>query len=584
MSGSETSRRFHVIREIATGGFGSVYLTKIIHGDGFTRLAAMKLLHPKWSENEEIASRMRDEARLLGWLRHRNIVDVLDLTRIDGRVAVVMEYLEAIDIKVIVKALAHKHQRMPLRVALEVCTAAASALDAAYNRPPYVGEKPLRVIHRDIKPSNIMVDESGLVKVLDFGVARADFDSRESHTKEMAFGSIEYMPPERLFFEPESHYSDVYSLGATLYEMLAQEKLGKARLRPDEHERWIDERWEALARDLQVEREETAWDLRQLLYDMVAFDAEDRPSGSDCVVRMRALSRSLTTEPGLAEWAEVFVPPVVHAFQSRQRSGPPDPLVDKVLREDSQTFDLQTADETGPVTPEPHEVIDDLTEEEPVHTGVEDDRWEALKAATLKEIGLTPPPAPRLDPPPSAPRAPARRPAQDRSAPPPRAPQQAEHAPPAREEDEPSWLLVVAMLLMGGLSVFAGASALSATVVWVFEPVEAVAAAVPELDLEPEVVPEPPVEEEPALDVAPAEPHASFASLVPDTKRIIVRCAVGDGSGDAVAYVVGAVPGRCSVTVVDEARSRYMAVVDDVAAGQAWQCFGPESDTCVEAP
>jgi serine/threonine-protein kinase len=223
---SEATRKFHFIREIASGGFGSVYLAKVIHGDGFSRLVAVKLLHPKWSENEEIASRMRDEARLLGWLRHKNIVDVMDLTLIDGRCAVLMEYLEAVDLKVIVTACLDHGARIPLRVCLEVCSAVASALDAAYTRPPYAGEKPLRVIHRDIKPSNIMVDEGGTTKVLDFGVARADFEQREAKTQELSFGSIEYMPPERLFFEPESPASDVYSLGATLYEMLALDKLG----------------------------------------------------------------------------------------------------------------------------------------------------------------------------------------------------------------------------------------------------------------------------------------------------------------------------------------------------------------------
>ncbi|HNC97343.1 MAG TPA: serine/threonine-protein kinase, partial [Myxococcota bacterium] len=205
-----------------------MYLAKIMHADGFSRLAAVKLLHQRWSANQEIAQRMRDEARLLGWLRHRNIVDVMDLTTIGGRVAVIMEYLEAVDLKTVIQKHVDEGRWLPPRAALEITAFVASALDAAYNRPPYQGEKPLRVIHRDIKPSNVMVDESGTVKVLDFGVARADFDMRESHTQELPFGSVDYMPPERLFFEPETPFSDTYSLGATLYEMIALEKLGKA--------------------------------------------------------------------------------------------------------------------------------------------------------------------------------------------------------------------------------------------------------------------------------------------------------------------------------------------------------------------
>jgi serine/threonine-protein kinase len=216
-------RRFQFIREIASGGFGSVFLTKVMHADGFSRLVAIKLLKSQWTDSDEVARRMRDEARLLGLLRHRNIVDVIDLSSIDGRAAVIMEYLEAVDLRTVVIDLAASGRRMPVRVGLEAASAVASALDAAYNRPPIPGDKPLRVIHRDIKPSNIMVDDTGMVKVLDFGVARSEIENRESHTQELQFGSVDYMAPERLFFEPETPASDVYSLSATLFEILALE-------------------------------------------------------------------------------------------------------------------------------------------------------------------------------------------------------------------------------------------------------------------------------------------------------------------------------------------------------------------------
>ena len=98
MTSRETARRFHFIRQVATGGFGTVHLCKVMHADGFSRIVAVKLLNAQWSENQEVTSRIRDEARLLGLLRHRNIVDVIDLTSIDGRTAVVMEYLEAVDL------------------------------------------------------------------------------------------------------------------------------------------------------------------------------------------------------------------------------------------------------------------------------------------------------------------------------------------------------------------------------------------------------------------------------------------------------------------------------------------------------
>jgi serine/threonine protein kinase len=355
-----------------------VYLAKVMHADGFSRLAAIKLLHQRWSENVEIAQRMRDEARLLGWLRHRNIVDVIDLTTIGGRVAVIMEYLEGIDFKGAINHIEDTGSRMPPRAALEATAFVASALDAAYNRPPYQGEKPLRVIHRDIKPSNIMVDESGTVKVLDFGVARADFDHRESHTQELQFGSVDYMPPERLFFEPETPFSDVYSLGSTLYELLALEKLGKAKGRPEKHAQFLVDRMDFLR--TRCDLPGAAGDATiEFVRAMCAYNHEGRPSAAEVVTRCRALARGFEGE-GLTEWAERLIPPLVKAIREAPRE--PNPLTDSILSEDSASFKAEDtyveAVEGGVV----------LRAEDPVPAAIpkSDARMQQLRDAARSEI------------------------------------------------------------------------------------------------------------------------------------------------------------------------------------------------------
>ncbi len=336
MSSREHHRRFHFIREIASGGFGSVFLTKVMHADGFSRLVAVKLLKAQWSDSDEVARRMRDEARLLGLLRHRNIVDVIDLTSIDGRAAVIMEYLEAVDLRMVSQELASQGLRMPVRTALDIAGAVASALDAAYNRPPIPGDKPLRVIHRDIKPSNIMVDETGMVKVLDFGVARSEIDNRESHTQELQFGSVDYMAPERLFFEPETPASDVYSLAATLFEILALEKFGKARGRPARHAAYVVDRLSFLRACLHIPNAAAA-ELEKLIGDGLAFNHEDRPTAAEFYQRARTLAR-LVEDDDLPTWAERYVPPMVRAHQDAQKAESPNPLSDQVLVEDAKLF------------------------------------------------------------------------------------------------------------------------------------------------------------------------------------------------------------------------------------------------------
>ncbi|MEC7241514.1 MAG: serine/threonine-protein kinase [Myxococcota bacterium] len=374
MSGNEKSREFQFLKEIAAGGFGSVYLTKISHPDGFSRLTAVKLLHRRWSDNEEISRRMRDEARLLGWLRHRHIVDVVDLTSLDGRTAIIMEYLEAVDLKQVIRASMESGERVPQRACFQIMMAAASALDAAFNRPPYAGEKPLRVIHRDIKPSNIMVDDSGHVKVLDFGVARADFAERESHTRELQFGSIDYMPPERLMFEPESPGSDVYSLGATIYELLGNEKLGKAKGSPVKHEAFVAERIEGLREraGLQGPVGDT---IAELIRETLQYEPSERPGAAQVMSRCRLLGREIPGL-GLSEWAESRVPILLNEASLEEPTSM-NPLTGRTFFEDSVGY-------LGPPAK-----TQDL--EMPVAEGTvsdDDPRWELLRAAAAAEVGV----------------------------------------------------------------------------------------------------------------------------------------------------------------------------------------------------
>ena len=337
----EFLRRFHILRPIATGAFGEVFLAKEVHADGFSRLVALKLLHHRWSGNVEVTQRLRDEARLLGWLRHRNILDVVDLTSIDGRTALIMEYIEGIDLGFLIGAFYTTESLVPMRACLQIAAYSCSALDAAYNRPPYPGEKPLRVIHRDIKPSNIMVDEGGAVKVLDFGVARAEFDERESKTQDLQFGSVEYMPPERLFFEPDTPASDVYSLGVTLFELIAVGKFGKAQPRPADHAGTVRDRLSYLRARRGISGA-PADDFDTLMTEMLSYELTERPTAAEATSRLRELARRFD-DLGIAEWAPDFIPPLLAQF--RDASGKKHPLVGSLLSEDTSV--LRQDPETG---------------------------------------------------------------------------------------------------------------------------------------------------------------------------------------------------------------------------------------------
>jgi serine/threonine protein kinase len=328
---------------VAAGGFGTVYLAKVMHADGFSRVVAVKLLNAQWTDNEEVTRRIRDEARLLGLLRHRNIVNVFDLTSIDGRTALVMEYLEAVDLRFLIKAMEARGTMIPVRVCLELVAQVSGALDAAYNRPPMPGDKPLRVIHRDIKPSNIMVDESGLPKVLDFGVAQSEIETREANTQELQFGSVEYMAPERLFFEPETPASDVYSLGASLFEILCLESLGKARGRPERHEAHLADRLSFMRSRTSIQGT-TATEIELLLKESLEFEHENRPTAAEFYQRCRALARLIDGED-LSSWAERELPAIIQQAHARPQESTP--LTNSIFTEDSIAFRVDDEETDG---------------------------------------------------------------------------------------------------------------------------------------------------------------------------------------------------------------------------------------------
>ncbi|MCB9777062.1 MAG: protein kinase [Alphaproteobacteria bacterium] len=300
------ARRYRVLHAVGKGGFGTVYRAELLGAGGFRKDVALKVLNPDALALDPhgaigVAERLRDEARLLGMLGHRAVVHVDGLYQLDGRWTVVMEYVPGADLKQLV---AH-HGRLPVGVALELCEEVARALDHAWRRtvdgPD--GEVPLRLLHRDIKPANIRLTPDGQVKVLDFGVARAEFADREADTRDIHFGSLDYMAPERLD-GIDRHQGDVYGLGTVLYELLVGTRVGRTsgnRERHDEHIR------AAL---------HTLWDLHphEPLYQLVGtcllYDPDARPDARELARQCRQLRRDLG-ELELAEWAERAVPGVV---------------------------------------------------------------------------------------------------------------------------------------------------------------------------------------------------------------------------------------------------------------------------------
>ena len=336
-------RRFKFLKELAQGGFGKVYLAEMITGENFSSVVAIKLLHGRWLGNDEIVMRSRDEARLLGRLRHRNIVRVEDLTSINGQCAIVMEYLQGVDLKTITTTLREQGKRFPRRSAFESAGAIAAALDAAYSHRPLQGGEALQVIHRDIKPSNAMITIEGDVKVLDFGTARATFEEREAKTQVLAFGSQAYMAPERMLGEADAPSGDIYSLGITLYECLSLDSFGKTPLRQERFEPTIGARIAEL--DLSDMTPALAERTRETLLKLLAYEPDARPSAVQVIEDMEALA-DLAQDSGLKRFARESVKQVYESWVPEQ--DPSDPYAGAVMEEDAtNTTDATSLDGDG---------------------------------------------------------------------------------------------------------------------------------------------------------------------------------------------------------------------------------------------
>ena len=348
----EPRRRFRFLKAISEGSFGKVYLAEMVTGDNFSTVVAIKLLHGKWLGHEEIVMRSRDEARLLGLLRHQNIVRVEDLSSINGQCAVIMEYLEGVDLKLMSTYLGEKGEHFPRRAALEASAAIASALDAAYNHRPLQGGKPLRVIHRDIKPSNAMITSAGQVKVLDFGTARANFEDREAETQALAFGSQAYMAPERMMGDPDTPAADVFSLGITMWEILAGERFGKIFIREARFQTALEQRVAQL--DLSMLDDNLAEQVRELMLQMMEYEPTARPTAGEVMEKLEDFSER-ASDMGLRRLCRQHVK--VAMGQREPQEVPHDPLTGTTLVEDrssafvrgpgGQTWSDETQDPQG---------------------------------------------------------------------------------------------------------------------------------------------------------------------------------------------------------------------------------------------
>jgi serine/threonine-protein kinase len=195
-----------------------VYLAQSKGEAGFEKLVAIKVMHPHLARNQRAVEHFLDEARLAARIHHPNVVAILDLGKIGSDYVIVMEYVDGVDLERLLTSAREGQRQVPVAVALGVLCRICDGLDAAHHATAPDGT-PLGIIHRDIKSANVLVSRQGVVKVVDFGIAKATNQVHLTFAGETK-GTPSMMAPEQRVGEQVDVRADVYSVAAVGYELV----------------------------------------------------------------------------------------------------------------------------------------------------------------------------------------------------------------------------------------------------------------------------------------------------------------------------------------------------------------------------
>lgn len=204
-----------------------IYQARLAGAQGFFKEVAIKRMHRHLSENQAVVDLFVNEARITSRLDHPNIVTVFELDECDGRLFMVMELVDGLDLGGLLGLLEESHQSMGWDVALAIAMEVTRALQFVHACVPGRKGRAEPAIHRDLSPGNIMVSRSGGVKLLDFGVAKTLLGDDDTDT--IARGKWHYMSPEQVRGEQLDGRSDLFSLGAVLFELLTGQQAFKGQ-------------------------------------------------------------------------------------------------------------------------------------------------------------------------------------------------------------------------------------------------------------------------------------------------------------------------------------------------------------------
>ncbi len=217
--------KYELLAHLATGGMAEIYLARMDGSDGFSKLVVVKRLLADLAKDKDYVQMFLDEARINARLNHSNIVQVLELGEVDGQYFIAMEYVSGLSIAQIGKLSTQRLGEVPQNIACGIMLQSCAGLHHAHETKLSDSDT-LGIIHRDVSPQNLLLTYEGFVKVVDFGIAKAE--GRETRTQAgMVKGKFSYMSPEQCTGQKVDRRTDIFALGVILFELCTSRRLFK---------------------------------------------------------------------------------------------------------------------------------------------------------------------------------------------------------------------------------------------------------------------------------------------------------------------------------------------------------------------
>jgi serine/threonine protein kinase len=220
---SDSQQRYRVVEKLESGGMAEVFRAESEGLQGFRKQVAIKRVLPHLSSKKKFISMFLDEARLSAQLSHSNCVQVFDIGVGDNAFFIVMEFVDGANLKSIVESIKKAGRDFPVEAAVYISLELCKGLSYAHELTDNNGV-PLHIVHRDMSPPNVLITKNGEVKIVDFGLAKANSQLEKSEPG-IIKGKFSYLSPEAAMGQEVDARTDIFAVGIILWELLAGQRL-----------------------------------------------------------------------------------------------------------------------------------------------------------------------------------------------------------------------------------------------------------------------------------------------------------------------------------------------------------------------